>query len=277
MPVGVRRAGIAVTVAGVAPAIGVQLRRWRQARRLSQLDLANRAEVSTRHLSFVETGRSRPSREMVLRLAGQLDLSLRERNRLLLAAGYAPVYPETDLVAPRMAAARAAVRQVLQGHEPYPAVVVDRGWHLVDANRSLALLTDLVAPALLTPPANVLRASLHPEGLAPHIVNLGEWRGHLLGRLARQVEVTGDAELVALERELRGYPCEGPVPEVELPGPGEIVVPLRLRYAGGELVFLSTIATFGTPLDVTLAELSIESFYPADEHTASVLRERAGR
>ncbi|MBY8875209.1 helix-turn-helix transcriptional regulator [Micromonospora sp. PLK6-60] len=267
----------ATAPASVATPVGESLRRWREVRRLSQLELSLRAEISTRHLSFVETGRSRPSREMVLRLAGPLDLPLRERNRLLLAAGYAPAYPETALAAPRMAAVRAAVRQVLAGHEPYPAAVVDRGWHLVDANRSLGLLTDLVAPELLAGPVNVLRVSLHPDGLAPHIANLGEWRGHLLSRLGRQIELTGDAELAALEEELRGYPCEDREPVVELPGPGEIVVPLRLRHDGGELVFLSTIATFGTPLDVTLAELSIESFYPADEHTAAVLRARAWR
>ncbi|MEV4494010.1 helix-turn-helix transcriptional regulator [Micromonospora coxensis] len=265
------------TVHASAPPVGEALRRWRELRRLSQLELSIRAEISTRHLSFVETGRSRPSREMVLRLAGPLDLPLRERNRLLLAAGYAPAYPENALGAPQMAAVRAAVRQVLAGHEPYPAVVVDRSWNLVDANSSLTLLTDLAAPELLAAPANVLRVSLHPDGLAPHIANLGEWRGHLLGRLARQVELTGDAELAALEAELRGYPCDSPEPEIELPGPGEIVVPMRLRHESGELVFLSTIATFGTPLDVTLAELSIESFYPADEHTTSVLRDRARR
>ncbi|WFF06572.1 helix-turn-helix transcriptional regulator [Micromonospora sp. WMMD1076] len=259
-----------------APSVGESLRRWRDLRRLSQLELSIRAEVSTRHLSFVETGRSRPSREMVLRLADPLDLPLRERNRLLLAAGYAPAYPETALAAPRMAAVRAAVRQVLGGHEPYPAAVVDRGWHLVDANDSLAVLTERVAPELLAGRVNVLRASLHPEGLAPHIVNLGEWRGHLLNRLARQVELTGDAELAALEEELRGYPGGGPDRSVDQPGPDELVVPLRVRHDGGELCFLSTVATFGTPLDVTLAELSIESFYPADERTAAVLRERAG-
>lgn len=257
--------------------VGEVLRRWRERRRLSQLELSIQAEISTRHLSFVETGRSTPSREMVLRLAERLDLPLRERNRLLLAAGYAPAYAETALDAPQMAAVRAAVRQVLAGHEPYPAVVVDRGWNMLDANASLALFTNLVAPDLLAAPANVLRISLHPDGLAPHIVNLGEWRGHLLSRLRRQVELTGDAELTVLEAELRGYPCDSPEPEIDLPGPGEIVVPLRLRHDSGELVFFSTIATFGTPLDITLAELSIESFYPANEHTASVLRERARR
>jgi transcriptional regulator with XRE-family HTH domain len=253
--------------------VGELLRQWRERRRLSQLALALEAEISTRHLSFVETGRSQPSREMVLRLAEPLDLPLRERNRLLVAAGYAPVYPETALEAPPMAAVRAAVRQVLAAHEPYPAVVVDRAWTLVDANASVALLTAGVAPALLAPPANVLRASLHPDGLAPRIVNLGEWRAHLLGRLRRQIAFTADPELARLYDELRAYPCDQPEPEVELPGPGDIVVPLRLRHGDRELAFFSTVATFGTPLDITVAELAIEAFYPADAATAAALRD----
>jgi transcriptional regulator with XRE-family HTH domain len=253
--------------------VGELVRQWRQRRRLSQLDLALEAEISTRHLSFVETGRSRPSRAMVLRLAEQLDLPLRERNHLLTAAGYAPVYAETALDTPALAAVRAAVRQVLTGHEPYPAVVVDRGWNLVDANASLALVTAGIAPDLLAPPANVLRASLHPAGLAPRIANLGEWRAHLLGRLRRQIALTADLELARLYDELRAYPCAQPVPEVELPGPGDIVVPLRLRHDGRELAFFSIIATFGTPLDVTVAELAIESFFPADPDTEAVLRD----
>ncbi|GAB3152939.1 helix-turn-helix transcriptional regulator [Micromonospora sonneratiae] len=256
---------------------GELLRQWRERRRVSQLELSIQAEVSTRHLSFVETGRSTPSRNMVLQLAEQLDLPLRERNRLLLAAGYAPAYSENSLDAPQMSAVRDAVRQVLTGHEPYPAVVVDRRWHLLDANASLALFTDTVAPHLLKPPVNVLRASLHPEGMAPHIVNLGEWRAHLLSRLRRQVEISGDAELVALAAELADYPCDQPEPEVDLPGPGEIVVPLRFQYGDAVLTFFSTVATFGTPLDITLAELSIESFYPADAQTADALRARAGK
>jgi transcriptional regulator with XRE-family HTH domain len=242
---------------------------------MSQMDLAIQADISTRHLSFVETGRSAPSREMVLQLAEHLEVPLRERNRLLLAAGYAPVFGETPLDAPELSAVRAAVRQLLAAHEPYPAVVLDRGWNLVEANASLALLTDLVAAELLTPPANVLRATLHPDGLSRHIVNLPEWRAHLLSRLRRQVEVTGDEELAALLAELRGYPgatvSPGASPE-QPPAPGDIVVPLRIRTAGGELAFLSTIAAFGTPLDVTVAELSIESFYPADPATAAALR-----
>lgn len=252
-------------------AAGELLRDWRRRRRLSQLELAIRANISTRHLSFLETGRSAPSREMVLQLADQLDLSLRERNRLLMAAGYAPVYSETPLDEPSMSLIRAAVRQVLTGHEPYPAVVVDRGWNLVEANTSLGVLTDLVSPSLLAPPANVLRASLHPEGLAPHIVNLGEWRAHLLHRLRRQVEASGDPVLAELQEELSGYPGDDSG-DVELTLVDSIVVPLRVRRGGGVLSMFTTVATFGTPLDITVAELSIESFYPADEATARELR-----
>jgi transcriptional regulator with XRE-family HTH domain len=261
----------------LAPSVGELLREWRERRRLSQLDLALQAEVSTRHLSFVETGRSRPSREMVLHLAEELDVPLRERNHLLLAAGYAPVYAETALDAPEMTAVRAAVRQVLAGHEPYPAVVVDRHWNLVDANASVALFTQGLPPQLLAPPINVLRASLHPEGFARQIVNLGEWRAHVLGRLRRQVARIADPALAALYEELRGYPGGGAEPDADLPGVGDVVVPLRVRVDGRELSFFSTVATFGTPLDVTVAELAIESFFPADADTASVLHALAGR
>lgn len=253
--------------------VGHLLREWRNRRRLSQLDLAIQAEISTRHLSFVETGRSRPTREMILRLAESLDVPLRERNRLLLAGGYAPVYPEHPLDAPEMSAVRTALRQVLTGHEPYPAAVVDRDWHLVDANTSIELFTASAADELLAPPVNVLRIALHPNGMAPHIVNLGEWRAHLLGRLRRQAAVTADPGLAELHRELRAYPCDQPEPELELPGPADVVVPLRYRYRGTELSFLSTMAVFGTPLDVTVAELAIESFFPADPDTAAALRE----
>ncbi|PRX45135.1 helix-turn-helix protein [Prauserella shujinwangii] len=252
--------------------MGELLREWRDRRRISQLDLALEAGVSTRHLSFVETGRATPSRDMVLRLGEHLGVPLRERNRLLLAAGYAPVYGESALDDPEMAVVREAVRRLLTGHEPYPAVVLDRRWNLVEANAGAALLLEGVAPELLRPPVNVLRVTLHPDGMAPAIVNLGEWRAHLLGRLRREVAATADAGLADLLAELRGYPCAQPVPEVEVPGPGDFLVPLRLRHGGAELALFSTVATFGTPLDVTLAELSIESFYPADDATASLLR-----
>lgn len=255
--------------------VGELLRFWRERRRLSQLALALDAEISTRHLSFVETGRATPSREMVLRLAEQLDVPLRERNTLLLAAGYAPVYPEATLDAPELAAVRTAIRQVLAGHEPYPAIVVDRDWNLVDANASVSLFTEGLPPELLTPPVNVLRASLHPAGLAPRIVNLGEWRAHLLGRLRRQIAITADADLAALYQELRAYPCDRPEPEIELPGPSDVVVPLRVRHAAGELAFFSIVASFGTPLDITVSELAIESFFPANPETAATLHRRA--
>src|SRR5512132_960939 len=195
--------------------VGEHLREWRQRRHLSQLGLAVDAEISARHLSFVETGRSAPSREMVLRLAERLEVPLRERNLLLLAAGFAPVYAHTAWDAPQLEAVRAAVRQVLTGHDPYPAVAVDRAWTLVDANASVAVLNDGVAPELLAPPANALRISLHPDGMAGRIVNLGEWRAHLLGRLRRQVALTGDAQLAQLHDELCGYPCDQPEPKVE--------------------------------------------------------------
>ena len=249
--------------------LGLLLRDWRHRRRLSQLDLALDAGVSARHLSFVETGRSRPSREMVLHLAEQLDVPLRDRNQLLLAAGYAPVYEQRPIDAPEMAPVREALDVVLKGHEPYPALVVDRGWNLVLANDSVQLLTADVAPELLEPPLNVLRASLHPEGVAPRIANLGEWRAHVLDRLRRQVALTADDELAALYAELAAYP--GGEEGHAVTG-GEIAVPVRLRTEGGELAFFSTVTTFGTAVDITLAELSIEAFFPADEATTAALR-----
>jgi transcriptional regulator with XRE-family HTH domain len=257
------------------PPIGDQLRQWRERRRLSQMDLALQAEVSTRHLSFVETGRSKPSREMILRLAEQLDLPLRERNHLLLAGGYAPIYTENALDSPHMIAVRAAVRQLVTSHEPYPAVVVDRSWNLVDANASVEVFTEGCAPWLLESPANALRISLHPEGMAPRTINLGEWRAHLLSEVRRQVALTRDPEVCALYQELRDYPCDQVEPDVEVPGRGSIFVPLRVRHQGRELAFFSTIATFGTPLDITVAELAIESFFPADEATRAFLHRRA--
>ena len=250
--------------------VGELLRQWRERRRISQLDLSIEADISSRHLSFVETGRSQPSRDMVLRLADTLDVPLRERNHLLLAAGYAPVYGEAALDAPQMAAVRQAIRLVLKAHEPFPAVVVDRGWNLVDANATINLLTAGAAPQLLEPPVNVLRLALSPDGLAPRIVNLAEWHAHLLARLRREIAVSADERLIELLDELRQYP--GDKPDVEPPGSGDVVVPLRIRTDLGELRLLSTVATFGTPLDVTVAELSIESFFPANPETADALR-----
>jgi transcriptional regulator with XRE-family HTH domain len=261
-----------MTAATHEPTVGGLLREWRARRRLSQLELALEADVSTRHLSFVETGRSQPSRDMVVRLAERLDVPLRERNHLLLAAGYAPAYPETDMDDERMQSVREALRQVLRGHEPYPALVVDRHWELLDANAGVALLLEGVAPEQLAPPVNALRLALHPDGLAPRIRNLGEWRAHLLGRLRRQVQAGHDPQLASLLAELRGYPCAEPEPLVELPGAGEIVVPLRIAHGKVELRLMSIVSTFGTPLDVTLQELSIEAFFPADPDTAAALR-----
>ncbi len=254
--------------------VGELLRQWRERRRISQLDLSIQADISTRHLSFVETGRSAPSRDMVLHLADNLEVPLRERNQLLLAAGYAPVYGESALDAPQMAAVRQAVRLVLKAHEPYPAVVVDRKWNLVDANETISLLTAGAAPELLAPPVNALRLSLHPQGMAPRIVNLGEWRTHLLSRLRREVAVTADPDLTALYDELSDYPGDDAAPHAEVPGPGDVVVPLRIRTEVGELRFFGTVATFGTPVDITVAELSIESFFPADPETAAAVRRR---
>ena len=249
---------------------GAMLRRWRQRRRLSQLDLSVAADVSTRHLSFVETGRATPSREMVLHLADHLDVPLRERNALLLAAGYAPVFRESGLDGPGMAATMAALRGVLAAHEPYPALLADRRWNLVDANAAAVALMEGVAPALLEPPVNVLRASLHPDGLARRIVNLPEWRAHLLHRLRREADLLGSAELDELHRELRAHPYEA---GDERPSvlPPEVAVTLRLRHPSGELSFLSLVSTFGTPSDVTLDELVLETFLPADERTARSL------
>jgi transcriptional regulator with XRE-family HTH domain len=262
------------TAEHVAPlSVGELLRGWRERRRLSQMDLALDAAISTRHLSFVETGRSAPSRDMVLRLADQLDVPLRERNQLLLAGGYAPVYSQAALDAPQMSEVRAAVRQVLTGHEPYPAAAVDRHWNLVEANSGIALMTADVDAELLQAPPNAMRLALHPGGLAPRIANLGEWRAHLLSRLRRQVALTADPVLSDLLDEVRAYPCDDEH-DVEIPAAGEVFVPLRLRHGDGdgELAFFSTVTTFGTPLDVTVAELAIESFFPADEATAAALR-----
>jgi transcriptional regulator with XRE-family HTH domain len=263
-PASVRRVG---TTSADRPAFGALLRQWRQRRRVSQLDLAIAADVSARHVSFLETGRSKPSREMVLRLAERLEVPLRERNPLLLAAGYAPSYPARSLDDAAMTPVRAAVDAILAGYEPYPAVVVDRGWNLVAANASAALFTGLAPQRLLVPPVNVLRLSLHPDGLAGRIANLAEWRGHVLGRLAREAAASADPGLAALHAELAAYPGgTAPAPEQA------VAVPLRLRVDGRELAFLSTVTTFGTALDVTLAELSIEAFLPADAATAAALR-----
>lgn len=249
--------------------VGDQLRDWRQRRHLSQLDLAGLADISSRHLSFMETGRSLPSRAMLLRLSDRLDVPLRERNQLFVAAGYAPVYGERRLDDPALQDARRAIDLVLRGHEPYPALAIDRHWQMQASNRAVAPFLKGVAPHLLQPPVNVLRLSLHPEGVAPRIVNLGEWRAHLLQRLQQQVESTGDPVLEALLQELLTYPAPEHDPA---PNPGAFVVPMRLRTEVGELAFLSTTTVFGTPVEVTLSELAIESFFPANPKTATALR-----
>ena len=256
------------------PTFGAQLREWRQRRRLSQLDLAGDADVSTRHLSFVETGRAMPSREMVLRLADRLEVPLRERNRLLTAAGFAPMYAERSLDDPALKAAREAVELVLKGHEPYPALAVDRHWSLVSYNRSVLPLLAGAAPALMQAPINVLRLSLHPDGLAPRIVNLAQWRAHLLARLRQQVIASADPVLAALADELRGYPApsdDASHDSIE----ASVVVPLVLHTPAGTLSFISTTTVFGTPVDVTLSELALETFFPADAATAALLHAAA--
>jgi transcriptional regulator with XRE-family HTH domain len=255
-----------VAVTNAPAPVGELLRAWRRRRNLSQLELALEADVSARHLSFLETGRSRPSREMVIRLAEELEVPLRERNGMLLAAGYAPVYPERPLDAAEMSPVREALDRFLRAHEPYPAVVVDRHHNLVAANESLDLLLAGVAPELLTPPVNGMRIALHPDGMAKRTLNLPEWSAHLLARVRREAQVTGDPALAALHDELASYPgvhAAPPQPEVQ---PGDIVLPLRLRDADGtgELAFFSTLSTFGTAADITLAELAIEAFYPAN-------------
>ncbi|HZR51342.1 MAG TPA: helix-turn-helix transcriptional regulator [Streptosporangiaceae bacterium] len=244
--------------------VGDLLREWRQRRHFSQLDLAIEADVSSRHLSFVETGRARPTSDMILRLAEHLDVPLRDRNTLLLAGGYAPAYPEHGLDEPELAAVRAALSQLLVAHEPHPAALVSRHWELIDANRPIALFTAGSADHLLEPPVNVLRLSLHPDGMAPRIRNLAEWRTHLLTRLHRQFLATGDQQLADLHSELAAYPggvCE------PMPRAADVVVPLRYE----DLSFISITAVIGTPMDVTVEELAIESFYPADAATAAAL------
>ncbi|GLW52095.1 helix-turn-helix domain-containing protein [Kitasatospora phosalacinea] len=260
-----------MTADAVEPArVGPLLAQWRRRRRISQLELANLAGVSARHVGFVETGRSRPSREMVLRLADHLEVPLRERNFLLLAAGYAPVYHEKPLDDPAMRPVLAAVRRVLDGHRPYPALVMDGRRNLVASNEPFdRLCTAGVAAHLLRPPVNALRLVLHPDGMAPRIVNLGRWRGKLLTGLARRAAL--DERLWPLHEELLGYPCDQPVPEVDIPGPDEITLPLELRCEERVLSFIGTFATFGIARDLTSAELIIESFFPADEDTAAYL------
>ena len=246
---------------------GSLMRQWRRRRRLSQLDLAIGADVSSRHVSFIETGRAVPSRAMVLRLAAALEVPPREQNQLLLAAGLAPEYAERSLDEPEMAAVRAGIEQVLAAYHPYPCLAVDRGWNIVRANAGTGPLLDGVAPHLLTQP-NALRISLHPEGLAPRILNLAQWRHHVIERLRREVSAVGTADLAALLAEIESYP--GGADDAD--NLGGVAVPLRLVASDGSVLsFLSTVTTFGTALDLTAAELSIEAFLPADAATAAAL------
>ena len=251
--------------------IGEQLRGWRQRRRLSQLECACEAEISSKHLSFLETGRSQPSREMLLRLAELLEVPLRERNAMLIAAGYAPVFGHRNLEDPALEAPRAAIDRLLKAMSPYPALAIDRYWNLLTANEAATRLLAGVAPPLLTPPINVLRLSLHPDGIATRIVNFSEWRAHLLARLRHQVDLYADPTLGALLNELTELPqpnLKRPEPKVS---PNSVAVPLQLAHGDRVLSFISTTTVFGTPVDVTLSEIALECFYPADNETAEAL------
>jgi len=258
--------------------VGEMLRDWRQRRRFSQMDLALEADISTRHLSFLETGRSLPSRDMLLHLAERLEVPLRDQNSLLVAAGFAPVFAERGLDSPALAAARKAIDIVLAGHDPFPALAVDRHWTLIAANDALPpLLSGVEETSLLEGAVNVLRLSLHPGGLAPRILNLPEWRGHILARLRRQIDLSADRVLIDLMEELAAYPAPKSrtsqvVQEDEHSG---VFVPIRLASPMGDLAMFSTTTIFGTPVDITLSELCIEAFFPADARTGGILRELA--
>lgn len=254
---------------GSAAGAGELLRTWRQRSRRSQLDVALAAGISARHLSFLETGRARPSGAMIERLSGELQIPLRARNRLHLAAGLAPAHPERDVA--DLGSALHAMEAVLAAFDPHPALAVDAGWDLVSANRAAGALFSGLPADLMEPPANVLRLTFHPAGLAPRIRNFGQWRAHTLGRVARQYERTGDPRLQALYAELVRYPGAPGVDDARLP-PNEVAVPLRLASEHGDLAFLYTATVFGAPRDVTLEEIAIEAFFPADEATAEAIR-----
>jgi transcriptional regulator with XRE-family HTH domain len=261
-----------------APSAGALLREWRQRRKLTQLELALGSAVSARHLSFIETGRTRPSREMVLHLAERLDVPLRDRNRLLLAAGFAPAFGERSLDESEMAPVRQALERFLSAHEPYPAVVVDRHWNIVAWNRGVEYVNRGVAPELRTPPANALRIALHPDGLAPRISNLADWSGYLLARLRREIEATGDHELEALYQELVAYPGVATEDDrANAPTPNDVMLKHELRLDDRDLTLFCTFSTFGTARDLTLAELTVVAFYPADPQTAEALTEAVGQ
>jgi transcriptional regulator with XRE-family HTH domain len=258
----------------ISAPVGHLLRVWRERRHLSQLALATQAEISQKHLSFIESGRSAPSRDMVLHLADELDVPLRERNTLLLSAGFAPVFRDRPLDDPALERARAAIDVILKAHKPHPALAVDRHWTLVAANAAVAPLLAGADPMLLKPPVNVMRLSLHPRGLSPLIVNLGEWRAHLLDRLRRQHRLTLDPVIGALLQEVSAFPGRGE-DRADRAHQDEIAVPLKLRTQAGTLSFISTVTVFGTAVDITLSEISLEAFYPADAATVEALRQLA--
>jgi transcriptional regulator with XRE-family HTH domain len=262
------------TIAAQSPRLGELLKMWRSKRRLSQLDLASQAGVSSRHLSFVETGRSKPSREMVLHLAEHLDVPLRDRNAMLTAAGFAPVYQESPLDAPELHSVRQAIEVILANHEPCPAFVIDGAWNLLEANSGIAAFLDLISPELLDPPLNVIRASLHPHGLSRYIVNFDEYAAHVIERLNRQLAATSDPGLASLLEEVTAYPeVARAIGDGAVLPPPAAVLPMQFRLDDGtELRFFSTMTVFGSPLDVTIAELAIESFFPADDATAALFR-----
>ena len=259
--------------------VGPLLRAWREQRRVSQLELASRADSSSRHISFIETGRSRPSEEMVLRLAEHLDVPVRERNALLLAAGYAPRYPETPLDDPALDALREGMERLIQGYEPYPAFVVDAMYNVVAANRGILMLLDGIPDSLLAPPLNAMRLTLHPQGLAPRIRNLREWRGHLLDQMERQIALYRSQPLRALYEEVAAYPVPETIPGAAAEGAGgqpaepvaNFALPMQIEHEGRTLSFISSISTFNTPMDVTVAELAIETLLPADPATVKYL------
>ena len=257
-------------------AVGSAFREWRRHRHLSQLELALSADVSSRHLSFIETGRSLPSREMVLHLTERLSVPLRQRNELLLMAGYAPAFSERPIDDPALGAAREAMQRLIAAHEPYPALAVDRHWNVVAANKATAPLSDCVALHLRQQPVNVLRNSLHPEGLAPRIRNLRQWRAHLLSRLQRQIDLAPDPALVSLLEERKGYRVPEGAPPAPAPGASPLV-PMQLDIGVGTLSLISTTLVFGTPLDITLSELALEAFFPADPESATLLQQLAKR